>query len=160
MGNFRIQIDAVGGHGCDRTAKPGEALKPCDAPSCPDCAARRLVADFLKTTGAYLDENAGGATLTHWPADIQSGPEVVDDLVTGTRRRGSFQDATSGAYEEHILQFFAYEHLPPHLQAVSAPFKRAALRIVHTLPRNPERTVALRKLLEAKDAAVRALLAK
>ena len=28
------------------------------------------------------------------------------------------------------------------------------------LPRNPERTVALRKLLEAKDAAVRALLAK
>jgi hypothetical protein len=28
------------------------------------------------------------------------------------------------------------------------------------LPRNPERTVALRKLLEAKDAAVRALLFK
>jgi len=26
------------------------------------------------------------------------------------------------------------------------------------LPRNPERTVALRKLLEAKDAAVRAAL--
>jgi hypothetical protein len=33
-------------------------------------------------------------------------------------------------------------------------------RIVSTLPRNPERTVALRKLLEAKDAAVRALLAE
>jgi len=29
-----------------------------------------------------------------------------------------------------------------------------------TLPRNPERTVALRKLLESKDAAVRAALAK
>ena len=28
------------------------------------------------------------------------------------------------------------------------------------LPRNPERTVALRKLLEAKDAAVRAALTK
>jgi hypothetical protein len=28
------------------------------------------------------------------------------------------------------------------------------------LPRNPERTVALRKLLEAKDAAVRAQLFK
>ena len=28
------------------------------------------------------------------------------------------------------------------------------------LPRNPERTVALRKLLESKDAAVRALIAK
>lgn len=61
---------------------------------------------------------------------------------------------------EHIIQFFAYEHLPPHLQAVSRPFGEMAKTIVETLPRNPERTVALRKLLEAKDAAVRALLAK
>jgi hypothetical protein len=61
---------------------------------------------------------------------------------------------------EHIAQFFAYEHLPPHLQAVSKPFGEMAQRIIETLPRNPERTVALRKLLEAKDAAVRALLAK
>lgn len=61
---------------------------------------------------------------------------------------------------EHIMQFFAYAHLPPHLAAVSAPFGELALRIVETLPRNPERTVALRKLLESKDAAVRALLAK
>lgn len=61
---------------------------------------------------------------------------------------------------EHILQFFAYEHLPPHLQAVSKPFGDLARSLVDTLPRNPERTVALRKMLEAKDAAVRALLAK
>ena len=31
--------------------------------------------------------------------------------------------------------------------------------VIMGLPRNPERTVALRKLLEAKDAAVRAKLA-
>ena len=61
---------------------------------------------------------------------------------------------------EHILQFFTYEHLPPHLQAVSKPFGDHARSLVETLPRNPERTVALRKLLESKDAAVRALLAK
>lgn len=74
---------------------------------------------------------------------------------------------------EHILQFFAYQHLPPHLQAVSKPFCDLAHAIVGgddafvdrvvmstALPRNPERTVALRKLLEAKDAAVRALVAK
>jgi hypothetical protein len=61
---------------------------------------------------------------------------------------------------EHIVQFFAYEHLPPHLGEVSKPFGQLAATIVETLPRNPERTVALRKLLEAKDAAVRALLAK
>jgi hypothetical protein len=61
---------------------------------------------------------------------------------------------------EHILQFFAFAHLPAHLQEVSRPFGEQAQRIVDTLPRNPERTVALRKLLESKDAAVRALLAK
>ena len=61
---------------------------------------------------------------------------------------------------EHIMQFFAYAHLPPHLQAVSKPFGIMAHEMVEMLPRNPERTVALRKLLEAKDAAVRALVAK
>lgn len=61
---------------------------------------------------------------------------------------------------EHILQFFKFDHLPEALQAVSRPFGELAERIVQTLPRNPERTVALRKLLEAKDAAVRALIAR
>lgn len=60
---------------------------------------------------------------------------------------------------EHIMQFFTYEHLPPHLQEVSRQFSTLATYIVNTLPRNPERTVALRKLLESKDAAVRARLA-
>lgn len=61
---------------------------------------------------------------------------------------------------EPILQFFAYAHLPEHLQAVSGPFYVLAHQIVSTLPRNPERTVSLRKLLEAKDAAVRAAIFK
>lgn len=59
-----------------------------------------------------------------------------------------------------ILQFFDYGHLPAHLQAVSMPFAQLADRMVRTLPANPERTVALRKLLEAKDCAVRALIYK
>lgn len=63
-------------------------------------------------------------------------------------------------YKEHILQFFAYGHLPQRLQDVSRPFGDLAATMVETLPRNPERTAALRKLLEAKDAAVRALIAK
>lgn len=59
-----------------------------------------------------------------------------------------------------IFQYFSYAHLPEHLQAVSRWFYDLAERIVLTLPRNAERTVALRKLLESKDAAVRARLAK
>jgi len=62
--------------------------------------------------------------------------------------------------EESILQFFEYAHLPQHLKDVSVNFHNLATVIVNTLPRNPERTVALRKLLEAKDAAVRAAIFK
>lgn len=60
---------------------------------------------------------------------------------------------------DHILQFFHYSHLPEHLKARSQPFCALAREIVSTTPRNPERTVALRKLLEAKDANVRAYVA-
>lgn len=59
---------------------------------------------------------------------------------------------------EPILQFFEYVHLPPHLQEVSRPFCALAIEVVRKHPRNPERTVCLRKLLEAKDAAVRSVL--
>ncbi len=73
-----------------------------------------------------------------------------------------------------MLQHFTYDHLPPHLQMISKPFCDLAHAIVmgdnvpesgtvtigSGLPRNPERTVALRKLLEAKDCAVRAQLYK
>lgn len=57
---------------------------------------------------------------------------------------------------DHILLFFHYQHLPERLREISRPFCELARFIVDTTPRNPERTVALRKLLEAKDAAVRA----
>lgn len=60
--------------------------------------------------------------------------------------------------EDRMLKWFAYAHLPEKLQAVSAPFGDLATRICGTIEAGPERTVALRKLLEAKDAAVRAAL--
>lgn len=59
----------------------------------------------------------------------------------------------------YLLQFFAWQHLPPHLQEVSKPFGELAEKLIE-LPDNPERTTAIRKLLEAKDCAVRAQLFK
>lgn len=61
---------------------------------------------------------------------------------------------------DRLMQFFAYEHLPDHLQEISKPFGDMAKWIVDNLPSNPERTVALHKLLEAKDCTVRAKLYK
>ena len=60
--------------------------------------------------------------------------------------------------EERMMKWFAYAHLPEHLQAVSRPFGELAEKICEEIEGGPERTVALRKLLEAKDAAVRAKL--
>ena len=59
-----------------------------------------------------------------------------------------------------LLQFFTDKHLPEHLEVISHPFCALAETMAATLPRNPERTVMLRKLLEAKDCAVRALIWK
>lgn len=60
--------------------------------------------------------------------------------------------------KDRMLQFFKYGHLPEPLKATSAKFGELAQSIVNTLPAGPERTVALRKLLEAKDCALRTLL--
>lgn len=60
---------------------------------------------------------------------------------------------------EPMLRYFEHEHLPEGpLRTTSAVFASLAKAVAHDLPRSPERTVALRKLLEAKDAAVRCAL--
>lgn len=56
-----------------------------------------------------------------------------------------------------VLQFFTYDHLNPELQKVSLPFCELAKLMAESLA-GPELTVCLRKLLEAKDCAVRAAL--
>jgi hypothetical protein len=59
---------------------------------------------------------------------------------------------------DHVVQFF--ESKPPGetTDRVRSLFKAVADRLVENLPDSPEKTVALRALLEAKEAAVRASL--
>ncbi|MFF2228616.1 hypothetical protein ACFVV7_35445 [Streptomyces globisporus] len=57
-----------------------------------------------------------------------------------------------------IMRYFQFAHLPEQLQAVALPFSKLAYDLYTTLPAGPELSVALRKLLESKDAAVRAAL--
>lgn len=59
---------------------------------------------------------------------------------------------------EIMMRWFEFAHLPPHLQETSARFFDIACQLAATIEPGPERTVAFRKLLEAKDAAVRAKL--
>lgn len=58
--------------------------------------------------------------------------------------------------DERMMKWFRHDHLPPKLQDVSRSFHDLAATVVATIDSGPERTVSLRKLLEAKDAAVRA----
>jgi hypothetical protein len=59
---------------------------------------------------------------------------------------------------ERMLKHFRFSHLLPFLQDASRPFHELAEKICEMAPASAERTVSLRKLLEAKDAGVRAVL--
>jgi hypothetical protein len=73
--------------------------------------------------------------------------------------RSLCEDEESGMHPsiEHVLKFFEYSHLPHRLAVVSKDFYDLAHKVAKSGD-NPEVTVSLRKLLEAKDAAVRSLL--
>lgn len=81
-------------------------------------------------------------------------------------RSGGEQEVVAEAdvvFAHPMLKYFAYAHLPEKLQATSKPFGRLAHMLVLETPyeqtNNDQLYIALQKLLEAKDAAVRARLA-
>lgn len=85
MGVFRVEIEAVGDHGCQRNVKDGgTVVTACGHPGCVDCLVRGFVRQ-LEAAGVNFG-NGGHAELLHWPS---TAAEVVDDLLTG-RRTGSF----------------------------------------------------------------------
>lgn len=58
-----------------------------------------------------------------------------------------------------VLRWFDFDHLPYALRAVSEPFCELAWTVAcNRFADQAETEVALRKLLEAKDAAVRAAI--
>lgn len=65
----------------------------------------------------------------------------------------------SSRVQPPILRWFGVDHLKPGLpRDVSAAVGKLAHALVEVLPDGPERATALRKLLEARDAAVRAAI--
>lgn len=81
MGQFNVNVTAVGGHGCQREIKDGQEVKGCGQSNCPDCIAR----DFYKKL-CEIGCSVESATLIHWPG---TSTEVVDDLITRIRK-GNF----------------------------------------------------------------------
>ena len=83
----------------------------------------------------------------------------VSLLIAGQASKATVQvaEAKAASAIEPDRRFFEYAHLPPHLQETSRSFSEQADRI-YALPPSNERAAALRRLLESKDAAVRAAL--
>lgn len=79
MGNYRVIINAVGGHGQDREKGNGETVDFGD--NSPEAILKRAVEE-LQASGNTVSE----ATIHHWPG---TPSEVVDNLVSG-KRLGSF----------------------------------------------------------------------
>ncbi|HRM29192.1 MAG TPA: hypothetical protein PLH48_01485 [Acinetobacter johnsonii] len=60
--------------------------------------------------------------------------------------------------ENPIMQYFAYAHLPAPLKNVSMVIAHTAQLLNEQLPDGPEKSTALRKMLEAKDCFVRSAI--
>lgn len=56
---------------------------------------------------------------------------------------------------EPMMRYFEYSELSPYAQIAAKPFLALAQEIESTLLPSPERTVALRKLLESRDCVMR-----
>jgi len=103
-------------------------------------------------------------------SDSTVSPEDRAELVSSINRHLRALSATTRARRieralrghpvsnpvELLLEFFVFEHLPPHLQEISRPIAELARLMAASLPVEPETTVGMRKLLEAKDCFVRA----
>lgn len=87
MGDFRLEMTATGGHGCQREKKSGEPVVGCRRLDCPDCVLVEFVSSFHRKFPVKA------ARLVHWPGQPT---EVVDEITVGEFgyasrvRRGNF----------------------------------------------------------------------
>lgn len=99
--------------------------------------------------GKYeLGEKLEFSVIAADSCNYEEGSAVVDpdDVIVLKSKRNK---------QHELMQFFAYEHLPKEKQQYSKPFGILAKMLDENLPENSEKTAALKRLLEAKDCAVR-----
>lgn len=101
----------------------------------------------------------GGLVNSPEPFLLQPG-EVVTDGSAAVGSRQWCAEIARGRHSsvQQVVKYFAFAHLPARLQDVSGPFAYLAQTMLTFLPDSPELTVGLRKLIEAKDCAVRAMV--
>jgi len=95
--------------------------------------------------------------MTEQPLGQNAEVEVNDGKSQVDLETVDFK-ALAEQHGDAIVKYFAFAHLKPELKSVSQHFAAVAFALLRDIPRSAERTAALRKMLEAKDCAVRAAL--
>ena len=116
---------------------------------------------FPERTGQAVDPKyaTGPDSLTGVvrPADPLPPKDDLDPADQAALRDPN--PASPGGRPSPIMRWFGYEHLTnPRVRGVSRQFSELAWWVEQYLPTDPEKSVALRNLLYAKDAAVRAAI--
>lgn len=88
----------------------------------------------------------------------QPGDDIPVDSGFAVWKEDQVKQAQPALQGSTTAKYFAYGHLPAHLQTVSQPVGQLAELLELLLPNGPEKSAGMRKLLEAKDCFVRAAL--
>lgn len=121
----------------------------------------QLVVEMHRLAAHYYEKErdtaagivAAAATRLHnyklWSRKVTADKDKVENKLVIPTDRGT---------GERMMKWLSYEHLPPELQWVVMNYNELGHTICTNIPPSPERTVALRKLVESKDCAVRAII--
>lgn len=101
MGNFRIVIDAVGGHGCQREKKDGEPVFGCRRLDCPDC----LTQEFVERLSKIGTVNK--AEFIHWPGEANS---VTDEFVLPTHQIKKYEKSRWDDEAQTVIKTGEIDH--------------------------------------------------
>ena len=135
--------------------------------------AKRAIYDWLKVNaGSSTSDIASGLGYSEsqvmnlmdasWGlfqhANVSTDGKALWAARSNPDEQGNYPRRKTAIEPPAIMKFLQYDHLPERLQQWSKPFCEVAQWMQASVPNNVERSVALRKLLEAKDACVRAAL--
>lgn len=133
-------------------------------PPGPDLGLALMAESFIIATGRTKGDALLGAakelTAAMHVISALMGERNMDTTETPREALRAELETTIVETGNRLLPYFRFAHLPPKLAHRSAGFARLAIDLVRdSETKDPaELTVALRKLLEGKDAAVRSTL--
>ncbi len=112
---------------------------------------------IIRHCGHEITIEASGNAMIRIPMEVLKALIVERESLSRLPCAREFKSKETEMHSSTrlLLNHFTYRHLPEHLAKVSKPFCGLASQVAHDLE-GPEATVCLRKLLEAKDCAVRA----